>query len=85
MDEDYPRCGAPTKTGKPCRTRVSTYNPERCLVHRGQPDPPMSREHLVAVRLASNEAITMRRYARQPYEDLQEVMRMLPIPEPLTA
>lgn len=85
MDKpDYPRCGAPTRSGKPCQTRVSTYNPERCPVHRDKPGPAMGREHLVAVRLALAEAISTRRYAQQPYQDLQEILRMLPTPQDLT-
>jgi hypothetical protein len=85
MDEDYPRCGAPTVSGKPCRTRVSTYRPTRCSIHREQSDPPLGRDHLVAIRLALHEAIMRRMYARESHQDLLEIQRMLPSPKDLTA
>lgn len=82
---DYPRCGAPAKSGKPCQTRVSTYSPGRCLIHRDQVDPPLNREHLTAIRLALHEAVMTRMHAREPYQDLLEIARMLPSPKDLTA
>lgn len=52
MTDDRPRCGAPTKSGKPCRAIVSksSYGSNRCSLHGPQAPEPVPSPWLGVLR-----------------------------------